>query len=400
MPITSHYELNEPHSASPPDAPSSLEEGAGQPEQTQKPRVFESRAKLEMHGRLMERSISYIDTWYDNNPGQTMDPAELTRMVQGFIDADVGMFGDVQEENPLDAIAQTPESDMAFEAQADEGNMGEDIIVGGNGDEDSDHDEKGGANEYAYKGKSIEEVVNDIFNREGKPIEELVSNIFDPGVARANIVPMPMGAYREHEGPVQWDNWVTPEAFKALVEMAPKAAKEFLKAWMLPGHVTQGGAYTVEDTTNAALSISSGGVVTRAPRGSLGMGLRYTGKEGPFGSVFEADNWRDAVRFLKNSKSGEVANILDHPEVGKIGIAWGKAGTGKSDGHGLAKLVIHHPEVVDNLPEILRRMNVDRTKVITNRVHLRGADHSGAVKLEWDGQAGLWLLTLFKRELK
>ncbi len=160
MPITSHYEPNEPHGAALSDAPVSGDLGAGQPEQTQKPRVWKNRAKLEMHGRLMERSISYIDTWYDNNPGQTMDPAELTRMVQGFIDADVGMFGGVneddtqgnamgwQEENPLNAGAQTAELEIALDGhigdlEIDHDTQVSDFDLDGEGmDDGSDEDDE------------------------------------------------------------------------------------------------------------------------------------------------------------------------------------------------------------------------------------------------------------------
>ena len=55
-------------------------------------------------------------------------------------------------------------------------------------------------------------------------------------------------------------------------------------------------------------------------------------------------------------QGGEAVAALHHPEVGDIDLIWGKEGTGKSDGYGLAKLVKYHPEVVDDLQGIYMRL--------------------------------------------
>lgn len=61
-------------------------------------------------------------------------------------------------------------------------------------------------------------------------------------------------------------------------------------------------------------------------------------------------------------------SALHHKDIGDIDLVWGNEGTGKGDGFGLSKLVKYHPEVLENLQEILDDMHiVDRTD---NRIQL------------------------------
>lgn len=128
--------------------------------------------------------------------------------------------------------------------------------------------------------------------------------------------------------------------------------------------------------------------------------IKPTFTSGKFGERFQSTdgNWRDGVRFLRNTQSGEVAGILDHPEIGKIDVPWGEPGTGKSDGYGLSKLIMHHPEVVQDLPSTLAEMRLDPTRSTSQRAQLESADHKAAVKLLWDGTPGSWLFTAFKKD--
>ena len=133
--------------------------------------------------------------------------------------------------------------------------------------------------------------------------------------------------------------------------------------------------------------------VTGAP--VAGPGLDQ--ESGAFGPVLRefAGKAKDAVAKLKELKTGEAIGALRHPAVGDIDLVWGKEGKGASDGYGLAKLIKHHPEVVDDLQGVLDGMvEVSRT---ANRVQLESADHRAGVRLEWDGEAKTWLLTAFEK---
>ena len=120
--------------------------------------------------------------------------------------------------------------------------------------------------------------------------------------------------------------------------------------------------------------------------------------EGPFGEIYIQFKGkpREAIDFLMKKKSGEAIGALYHKNVGDIDLVWGKEGTGHSDGFGLAKLVKYHPEVLDNLQDILNDMQV--TTRNSNRINLESTTHKATIRLEWDGNKKNWLLTAFEKE--
>ncbi|WP_226998415.1 glycosyl hydrolase 108 family protein [Tardibacter chloracetimidivorans] len=120
-------------------------------------------------------------------------------------------------------------------------------------------------------------------------------------------------------------------------------------------------------------------------------------QESAFGPVHSdlAGNWTAAVERLKTDQIGEVPAALSHPEIGPIDLVWGEAGTNKSDGFGLAKLTKFHPEVVENLPEIIAGMTVQSESA--NRIRLESPTHEAAVRLDWDNQQKTWLLTAYEK---
>ena len=120
--------------------------------------------------------------------------------------------------------------------------------------------------------------------------------------------------------------------------------------------------------------------------------------EGPFGEIYIQFKGkpREAIDFLMKKKSGEAIGALYHKDVGDIDLVWGKEGTGHSDGFGLAKLVKYHPEVLDNLQDILNDMQV--TTRNSNRINLESTTHKATIRLEWDGNKKNWLLTAFEKE--
>lgn len=120
--------------------------------------------------------------------------------------------------------------------------------------------------------------------------------------------------------------------------------------------------------------------------------------ESDFGFVYDQfkGNAQGAIQQLMKMQDGEALGALHHDEIGDIDLVWGKAGTKKSDGYGLAKLVKFHPEVLDNLQGILDGMHI--TMRSENRVQLESDEYQAAVRLTWNGEEKLWLLTAFKKK--
>lgn len=129
--------------------------------------------------------------------------------------------------------------------------------------------------------------------------------------------------------------------------------------------------------------------VTVAP--SQGHGPVLTGLEG---------RWTETVTALKALKDGDVPAALHHPAIGAIDMVWGKEATTpqKSDGWGLAKLLQKHPEVIDDLPERLARMEI--TQVLPDRINLASEADRAAVRLDWNQEAKTWLVTAFAKDGK
>lgn len=119
---------------------------------------------------------------------------------------------------------------------------------------------------------------------------------------------------------------------------------------------------------------------------------------GAFGNIYNQfrGNAKAAIEFLKKIRGGEAVGALHHRDIGDIDLVWGKEGTGHSDGYGLSELVKYHPEVLDNLQEILNDMRVVSSS--KNRVNLESETNKAGVRLTWDGERKSWLLTAFKKK--
>lgn len=116
----------------------------------------------------------------------------------------------------------------------------------------------------------------------------------------------------------------------------------------------------------------------------------------PAPAITRQSVWIEARDSLIAAKDGEVPGALFHDDVGPIDVKWGEAPRGSEQGFGLAKIVDKHPEVLDELPELLADMDVvSRT---SNRIQLESPDHKAAVRLDWEGEKQTWLLTAFRKE--
>ena len=122
-----------------------------------------------------------------------------------------------------------------------------------------------------------------------------------------------------------------------------------------------------------------------------------------FGPVFRQfkHDAQGAIAKLKELQEGEAIAALHHPEVGDIDLVWGKEGTAEKDyedGHGLAKIIKKHPEVVDKLQETLDTLKKNETSSRKSYLVLESEDHKAVVRLDWNRQEKKWLLTEFKKE--
>jgi phage-related protein (TIGR01555 family) len=137
--------------------------------------------------------------------------------------------------------------------------------------------------------------------------------------------------------------------------------------------------------------------------GSGGEGEGSEPKRGPFGPILTGyhHDAKGAIKKLTALKDGEAAAALHHPQVGDFALVWGKEGDPEKkyeDGYGLAKIAAKHPEVVDNLQEIISSMKVNKNRSGRNRIRLESADHEASVRLTWNGRDKKWLLTAYKKE--
>ncbi|RAX56086.1 hypothetical protein CCZ01_09795, partial [Helicobacter monodelphidis] len=63
---------------------------------------------------------------------------------------------------------------------------------------------------------------------------------------------------------------------------------------------------------------------------------------------------KKAIKFLNEVQTGYIQNAFHKEGLGDIDLVWGKAGSGRSDEYGLAKIMKYHPEVVSEIPQIIQ----------------------------------------------
>lgn len=208
----------------------------------------------------------------------------------------------------------------------------------------------------------------------------------------------PDGSFDEHKVMYGYDSM--NDAEKAYLA-------NYSKGWQGLGNIT--GASKTEfdkwlDTSNRKLKPFADYAKVKFSQAQSVSEPRYSLKDikpvgvGAFGNIYNQfrGNAKAAIEFLKKVRGGEAVGALHHKDIGDIDLVWGKEGTGHSDGYGLSKLVKYHPEVLDNLQEILNDMRVVSSS--KNRVNLESETHKAGVRLTWDGERKSWLLTAFKKE--
>ena len=117
--------------------------------------------------------------------------------------------------------------------------------------------------------------------------------------------------------------------------------------------------------------------------------------KGVFGNIYNQfkGKVREAISFLRDKREGEAVGALNHHSVGEVSIVWGNKKAG------LEKILIKHPEVADNLQEIIDAMEVVQES--DNRIKLESPSHFAVISKEWMGQPrDKWLLTAYEKKEK
>ena len=118
-----------------------------------------------------------------------------------------------------------------------------------------------------------------------------------------------------------------------------------------------------------------------------------TNKTGAFGTIYTQfkGKAKEAIAFLLEKKEGEAVGALHHKDIGDIDLVWG------NEKAGLQKIAKKHPEVLDNLQEIIGGMHV--VSESPNRIKLESTTHFAVVSKEFLGkERGKWLLTAYEKK--
>ena len=110
-------------------------------------------------------------------------------------------------------------------------------------------------------------------------------------------------------------------------------------------------------------------------------------------------NGKGAVQKLLAEEQGQVAGAFYRDDLGDITLPWGEAGTGRSDGWGLAKIKRFHPEVMDRLDEIIRdgKFYFDEK----GRPNIKLGNEIVGLKDNWLGkETPYWIVSSYDKSLK
>ncbi|MGG7073205.1 DEAD/DEAH box helicase family protein [Campylobacter sp. 9BO] len=103
-----------------------------------------------------------------------------------------------------------------------------------------------------------------------------------------------------------------------------------------------------------------------------------------------------AVNKLLAEKNGQVTGAFWRDEIGDITLHWGDVGSGKSDGSGLAKIVKFHPEVLNNLDELVQTLPIK--KETQRRYQLENENYKVGIRKDFNGDNQNWVLTAFEKK--
>ena len=201
-----------------------------------------------------------------------------------------------------------------------------------------------------------------------------------------------------------------PEAMEVLNDTDPRDLEETVSSLLKPHSILwndyDGGGTTVRGLRselglqasdmrrymNLIVSVPEGARGVEASQAEEPTEPRPIGK-GVFGNVYDQfkGKAKEAIAFLIKHKEGEAIGALHHRDIGDISIVWGDAKAG------LQKIASKHPEVLDNLQELISRMNV--VQITDNRIKLESDTHYAVVSRDWFGEKRTpWLLTAYEKK--
>ncbi|PAF51987.1 DUF3519 domain-containing protein [Helicobacter sp. 13S00477-4] len=105
---------------------------------------------------------------------------------------------------------------------------------------------------------------------------------------------------------------------------------------------------------------------------------------------------KQAIEHLLTTKEGQVQGAFYRPEIGDITLVWGKEGSGKSDGFGLAKIAKYHPEVLDKLDDLVQTLPI-KTQT-EGRYQLENEHYKIGIRKDYEGNVENWILTAFQKD--
>ncbi|MDR1160983.1 MAG: hypothetical protein LBK45_01465 [Tannerellaceae bacterium] len=227
-----------------------------------------------------------------------------------------------------------------------------------------------------------------------KYVEKLNSD-FEDNNLQFELVQLPKQTNNPFERPI-WGILARQAPTAPIVETTPAAEQIPVEA-EIATNLSEIQTENEGITTSEQSNLSESGVNAQEEQPIVETEITPIGK-GAFGNIYDQfkGKAKEAIEFLSRTKEGEALGALHHPEIGDIDLVWGKVGTKQSDGYGLSKIAKFHPEVLDNLQEILSEMQV--TQRTENRVQLESDKYQAAVRLEWDNQKKTWLLTAFEKK--
>lgn len=109
-------------------------------------------------------------------------------------------------------------------------------------------------------------------------------------------------------------------------------------------------------------------------------------------------NAKGAIKALRELGDGVAIAALYHKDIGDIDLRWGEASSNdRATGHGLAKIIEWHPEVLDDLQKFVGALEIQqkqRTKIIMKG---RG-NKKAALRIDLESGSGHWLLTAYVKK--
>ncbi len=113
---------------------------------------------------------------------------------------------------------------------------------------------------------------------------------------------------------------------------------------------------------------------------------------GPHGPIVEGLQGRfgEAVKWLRDAKTGDVKGVLSHPELPKrqIDLIHG------TEQYGVSHIDTKHPGALDRLPEHWEDLKIQSDTA--NRTQLRNGEAKAVVSKDFSGEPKDWLLFILQ----